>query len=233
MTIIPLPPKPPQNSFDNQKKLAIYSQMLADLEQNASYHQEAIAYHAQSLKQLETEAASTQAELKSCRKIITSLSKIQQLAETRTPEDENRSNGYHPIEVEEAAQLELPAVKSKPDKSKEKTPAKKNRTKTKSPKAKVKAQGQKKSKNKFDSTLPSSPRLDVYESITAGVLDFVKKQEGVIGSPDVLAHFYPDGLNQALQKKALSSFSSVLSLQSKKGVLERTVPGKYMWINKA
>ncbi len=232
MTNIPAPPKPPQNLFDSEKKLAIYSQMLADLEQNASYQQEAIAYHAQSLKILEAEATTTQTELEACRNIINSLSKTQQLA-ANIIDEENKSNGYHPTEAEETARLELPAVSSKADKSKQKTPAKKSQAKTKSPKAKVESQDQKKSRNKLDSTLPPSLRLDNYENITAGVLDFVKKQEGVISSPDVVAYFYPDGLSQTQQKKVSKSFSSVLSLQFRKGILERTVPGKYMWNNKA
>ena len=233
MTNIPSFPKPPQNLFDSEKKLTIYSQMLADLEQNASYQQEAIAYHTQSLKLLEVEAASTQTELEVCRNIINSLSKTQQLAANVTLDEENKSNGYHPTQAEETAPVELPAVPSKADKSKQKTPAKKSQTKTKLPKAKVKPQAQKKSKDKLDSTLPPSPRLDTYENITAGVLDFVKKQEGVISSPEVVAHFYPDGLNQTQQKKVAKSFSSVLSLQFRKGILERTVPGKYIWKNKA
>ena len=233
MTNIPAFPKPPQNLFDSEKKLAIYSQMLADLEQNANYQQEAIAYHTQSLKLLEVEAASTQTELEACRNIINSLSKTQQLAANVTLDEENKSNGYHPTEAEETDRVELPAVPSKADKLKQKTPAKKSQTKTKLPKAKVKPQAQKKSKDKLDSTLPPSPRLDTYENITAGVLDFVKKQEGVISSPDVVAHFYPDGLNQTQQKKVAKSFSSVLSLQFRKGILERTVPGKYIWKNKA
>ena len=231
MTTIPSPPKPPQNLFDSEKKLAIYSQMLADLERNASYQQEAIAYHAQALKLLEVEAATTQTELESCRNIINSLSKTQQLAANATLDEENKSNGYHPTEVEETAPVELPAVQSKADKSKQKTAVKKSQTKIKSPKEKIKLQAQKKSRNKLDSTLPPSPRLDTYENITAGVLDFVKKQEGVISSPDVVAHFYPDGLDQTQQNKVAKSFSSVLSLQFRKGILERTVPGKYMWKN--
>ncbi|MEN9565351.1 MAG: hypothetical protein RLZZ69_547, partial [Cyanobacteriota bacterium] len=41
---------------------------------------------------------------------------------------------------------------------------------------------------------------------------------------------YPEGLKtEAEMKKASSSFSSVLINQTKKGILERTVPGKYMW----
>ncbi|WP_319421097.1 hypothetical protein [Pleurocapsa sp. FMAR1] len=233
MTNIPVPPKPPQNLFDSEKKLAIYSQMLADLEQNASYQQEAIAYHAQSLKLLEAEAATTQTELEACRNIIDSLNKTQQLAANVTLDEENKSNGYHPTEAEETAPVEMPAVQSKADKSKQKTAVKKSQTKTKSPKAKVKPQAQTKSKNKLDSTLPPSARLDTYENITTGVLDFVKKQDGVISSPDIVAYFYPDGLDQTQQNKVAKSFSSVLSLQFRKGILERTVPGKYMWNNKA
>jgi hypothetical protein len=233
VTTLPAPPKPPQNLFDSKKKLAIYSQMLADLEQNASYQQEAIAYHAQSLKLLEAEAATTQTELEACRNIINSLSKTQQLAANATLDEENQSIGYNPTEAEEADGVEIPADQFKADKSKQTIAVKKSQTKAKSPKAKVKLQEQKKSKNKLDSSLPPSPILDTYENITAGVLDFVKKQEGVISSPDVVAHFYPDGLNQTQQKKVAKSFSSVLSLQSKKGILERTVPGKYMWNNKA
>lgn len=232
MTTIPAPPKPPQNLFDSEKKLAIYSQMLADLEQNASYQQEAIAYHAQSLKILEAEAVTTQTELESCRNIINSLSKTQQLTANVTLDEGNQSNGYHSTETEEIVRVEIPADQSKADKSKQQTSVKKSQTKTKSSKAKVKPQAQKKSKNKLDSTLPPSPRLDTYENITAGVLDFVKKQEGVISSPDVVAYFYPDGLDQTQQNKVAKSFSSVLSLQFRKGILERTVPGKYMWNNK-
>ncbi len=64
------------------------------------------------------------------------------------------------------------------------------------------------------------------------VLDFVKSQEGVIEIADLIKYAYPDGLDEAQYKKASTSFSSVLGTQAKKGVLERTVPGKYMWKGK-
>jgi hypothetical protein len=65
------------------------------------------------------------------------------------------------------------------------------------------------------------------------VLDFVKKQEGVISVLDLIQYAYPEGLKTGAEmKKASSSFSSVLINQTKRGILERTVPGKYMWAKK-
>ena len=50
---------------------------------------------------------------------------------------------------------------------------------------------------------------------------------------DLIQYAYPEGLKTGAEmKKASSSFSSVLINQTKRGILERTVPGKYMWAKK-
>ena len=99
--------------------------------------------------------------------------------------------------------------------------------------AKSKTKSKVKTVAKPVSTLPASEVIDKFESITAMVLDFVKKQEGVISVIDLIKYAYPEGLKtEAEAKKVSSSFSSVLINQTKKGRLERTVPGKYMWSTK-
>jgi len=65
------------------------------------------------------------------------------------------------------------------------------------------------------------------------VLDFVQKKKGaVVGVSEIIKYAYPKGLSEEEQKRAYNSFSKVLSTSMKKGILERTVPGKYRWILK-
>ena len=251
MVNIPAPPKPPETTLNNQEQLATFKQMLASLEETADYQEKVIAYHTQSLELLQAEIANTKAKLQSCREIINTLTNTQKLILTVTPQQEKASsNGSNSVKVDNSKHESVAKVKT--EKSiKAKTNSKSTTTKDKSDKSRsakktnIKAISQpkatsskttKKSNKKLQpkilSTLPSSDLLDKFESITALVLDFVQKQEGVIAVSDVIKYVYPDGLNEAQYKRASSSFSSVLGNQTKKKVLERTVPGKYRWLNK-
>ncbi|NJL52751.1 MAG: hypothetical protein HC930_12040 [Hydrococcus sp. SU_1_0] len=244
MTATFLPP-PPEPAFSTAKRLEVYEQMLSDLENQAAYQQEAIAFHTQSLESIKAESEITAQELESCRGIIKSLKASTTIAQAV----EARGNEGHSQEEEETkapanSQPESKAkAKSKPAASKSKSKSsRKTSVNPTAPKTELKAISSEpteaKSKTKSEvktvakpvSTLPASEVIDKFESITAMVLDFVKKQEGVISVIDLIKYAYPKGLKtEAETKKVSSSFSSVLINQTKKGILERTVPGKYMW----
>jgi hypothetical protein len=240
MTATFLPP-PPEPVFSTAKRLEVYEQMLSDLENQAAYQQEAIAFHTQSLESIKAESEITAHELESCRGIIKSLKASTTIAQTV----EAGSNEGHSKEEEEtkAPANSKPESKAKiKSKSSVKTAVKPTAPKTESAtkvvtkaikseptEAKSKTKSEVKAVAKPVSTLPASKVIDKFESITAMVLDFVKKQEGVISVLDLIQYAYPEGLKtEAEMKKASSSFSSVLINQTKKGILERTVPGKYM-----
>jgi hypothetical protein len=225
--------------------------MLSDLENQAAYQQEAIAFHTQSLESIKAESEITAHELESCRGIIKSLKASTTIAQTV----EARGNEGHSKEEEETkapanSKPESKAkIKSQPaaskikSKSSVKTAVKPTAPKTESAtkvvtkaikpeptESKSKTKSEVKTVAKPVSTLPASEVIDKFESITAMVLDFVKKQEGVISVINLIKYAYPKGLKtEAETKKVSSSFSSVLINQTKKGILERTVPGKYMW----
>jgi hypothetical protein len=227
MSTIPLLPTPPKPLFDLKKRLEVYQQMQSDLEQQAAYQQKAIAFHSESLELLKKEAENTQNELNSCQNIIESLTS------NVSSQPQTASNGHQAVVVdaEIKPELETEPTKTKTkslSKAKAKTPVKTNKSSTTKSKAEAK-QATKKVKVKPASTLPPSKVIEQYESITDMVLDFVIEKEGVIEVSDVIKYAYPDGLEPAQRKKAASSFSSVLGLQAKKGKLERTVPGKYLW----
>jgi hypothetical protein len=230
MSTIPVPPTPPKPLFDLKKRLEVYQQMQSDLEQQVAYQQKAIAFHSESLELLKKEAENTQNELNSCQNIIESLTS------NVSSQPQTDSNGHQAVvvdaEIEPELETEPTKTKTKSlSKAKVKTPVKTNKSSTTKSKAEAK-QTTKKVKVKPASTLPPSKVLEQYESITDMVLDFVITQEGVIEVSDVIKYAYPDGLEPAQHKKAASSFSSVLGLQTKKGNLERTVPGKYLWKKK-
>ena len=251
MVTLPDPPKPPTSPLNHQQQLATFKQMLLSLEETAQYQQKAIAYHTQSLELLQAEAVNTQTQLNSCREIINTLINTQKLISAVTPQSENDSNnGQHPVpggktklkpdaevktEKSNKAQTNSKSSKIK-GKSGQSTSANKTKTKTpaqpKATSSKIAKHSSKKTQSKPISTLPSSDILNKFESITALVLDFVQKQEGVIAVADIIKYVYPHGLNEAQYKKVSSSFSSVLVNQAKKKVLERTVPGKYRWLGK-
>jgi hypothetical protein len=227
MSTIPVPPTPPKPLFDLKKRLEVYQQMQSDLEQQAAYQQKAIAFHSESLELLKKEAENTQNELSSCQNIIESLTS------NVSSQPETASNGHQAVVVD--AELE-PELETKPtktktkslSKAKAKTPVKTNKSSTTKSQTEAK-QATKKVKVKPVSTLPPSKVLEQYESITDMVLDFVIEKEGVIEVSDVIKYAYPDGLESAQRKKVARSFSNALGLQAKKGKLERTVPGKYLW----
>jgi hypothetical protein len=254
MTATFLPP-PPEPVFSPAKRLEVYEQMLSDLENQAAYQQQAIAFHTQSLESIKAKSEITAQELESCRGIIKSLKASTTIAQTV----EASGNEEHSKEEEETkapanSQLESKAkAKSKPAASKTKSKRSK-KTSVKPTVSKIESatkvsteaisipeptQAKSKTKSKVKavakpvSTLPASEVIDEFESITAMVLDFVKEQEGVISVIDLIKYAYPKGLKtEAETKKVSSSFSSVLINQTKKGILERTVPGKYMWSTK-
>jgi hypothetical protein len=236
-------PSPPEPVFSTAKRLEVYEQMLSDLENQAAYQEQAIAFHTQSLESIKAESEITAQELESCRGIIKSLKASTTIAQTV----ETRSNEKHSKKEEES---KAPANSQAESKAKTKSKiSKKTSVKPTAPKiesttkvpieaisspeptqAKSKTKSQAKAVAKPVSTLPASEVIDEFESITAMVLDFVKKQEGVISVIDLINYAYPKGLKtEAETKKVSSSFSSVLINQTKKGILERTVPGKYMW----
>ena len=244
MASIPAPPVPPKSVLNTQDQIETFKQMLISLEETAEYQRDAISYHTESLSILETESANTDAQLELCQKTIATLSKTQELEPAKV--EKSSSNG--------AAKKTSTKTTKTARKAKAKTPAKTKSTKAKSTaKSKVSAktksikataakatkstakkstkQTAKKTQGK-KSTLPPSPILKKFKNITAMVLDFAPKQDGVISVTDIIKYVYPKGLNEANHKKAFSSFSSVLSLYTRKGVFERTVPGKYLWIGK-
>jgi hypothetical protein len=242
MTTTFLPP-PPEPVFSTAKRLEVYEQMLSDLENQAAYQQEAIAFHTQSLESIKAESEITAQELESCRGIIKSLKVSTTIAQTV----EARGNERHSQEEEEtkAPANSKPESKAKAkSKQSRKTSVKPTVPKTESAtkvvtkaikpeptEAKSKTKSEVKAVAKPVSTLPASEVINKFESITAMVLDFVKKQEGVISVINLINYAYPKGLKtEAETKKVSSSFSSVLINQTKKGILERTVPGKYMWV---
>jgi hypothetical protein len=243
------PPTPPKALLSPEKHLEIYQQMQSDLEATVRYQEESIEYHQKSLTVLQQEVEVTKAQLQLCNTTIASITKTQKLVPDISKADSTTSsNGNYPAQVEKSesepdsevetatkteTQTDSKSTKNK-SKSGKPTSAKtttKNQTpaKSKSTKSKTQKQQQKKPQTKATNSLPPSDKLNQFESITAMIIDLMSKQPGVIEVADVIKYVYPNGLDEAQYKKASSSFSSVLGIQSKKGVLERTVPGKYRW----
>ena len=231
MTSLPTPPKPPQSVLSTQEQIATFTQMLKSLEESAQYQESAIAYHTESLKLLKEELINTNSQLDLCRNTIATLTKTKKLVSSRS--SKNGENGYEDPKVLEKKAAEekklKPEVKSKSTKTSSK---KKQDSQLKSEKKTTSKQTINKGRKKTRSNIPSSSILDKYENITAMVLDFVQKQEGVVDVSQIIKYVYPQGLSKEERKKAVSSFSSVLSLGKKKGILGRTVPGKYLWTGK-
>jgi hypothetical protein len=247
------PPTPPKALLSPEKHLEIYQQMQSDLEATVRYQEESIEYHQKSLTALQQEVEVTKAQLQLCNTTIASITKTQQLVpEISKADGTASSNGNYPAQVEKSesepksevetatkteTQTDSKSTKNK-GKSGKPTSTKKAKTPTKSQtpakpkstKSKTQKQEQKKPQTKATNSLPPSDKLNQFESITAMIIDFMSKQPGVIEVADVIKYVYPDGLDEAQYKKVSSSFSSVLGIQSKKGFLERTVPGKYRWI---
>jgi hypothetical protein len=241
MTATFLPP-PPEPVFSTAKRLEVYEQMLSDLENQAAYQQEAIAFHTQFLESIKAESEITAHELESCRGIIKSLKASTTIAQTV---EASGNEGHSKEEEETKAPAEAKSQRSSKTSVKPTAPKTESATKaiTKAISTSKLTKSQSKTKSKVNtsikevakpvSTLPASEVIDRFESITTMVLDFVKKQEGVISVLDLIQYAYPEGLKTGAEmKKASSSFSSVLINQTKRGILERTVPGKYMWANK-
>jgi hypothetical protein len=243
MTASFLPP-PPEPLFSTAKRLEVYQQMLSDLESQAAYQQKAIAFHTQSLESIKAESEITAQELESCRGIIKSLKASTTIAQTV---EARGSQGHSEVKEETKSPVNSqPATSKTKSKRSRKTSVKPTAPETESAtkvvtkaikpeptEAKSKTKSEVKALAKPVSTLPASEVIAQFESITAMVLDFVKKQEGVISVIDLIKYAYPKGLKTKAEiKKVSSSFSSVLINQTKKGILERTVPGKYMWAKK-
>jgi len=241
MASFPVPPIPPSSLLSAQDQIETYTKMLKSLEESAKYQEEAIAYHTQSLELLVAESQNTQSQLDLCQNTIGILSQTQKLTLSNTSKSlKNGKNERKALKkVEEKA---VTAKKSKsPSKTKSKPPSKTKLTKvtskkkqnSKQEKGATTKQSIQKGQKKTKSTLPPSSVLDKYENITAMVLDFVQKKKGaVVEVSQIIKYIYPKGLSKEERKKAFSSFSSVLSLSMKRGILERTVPGKYRWIGK-
>lgn len=231
------PPQPPQNMLDTNERLAIFKEMQSQLEATLEYQEKSITYHQQMLEQFKEESASTKTQLELCRNTIKTLTSTSELIPS--PEVSGQSNGHGTAETatkihnETKTEVETPPLAEstdgdrthKPKNPDTNKPRKTGKTKT----GQVKAKAPTKSKPKFNSKLPDSPELDKFESITAAVLDFVKGQESVVSAGDMIQHFYPDGLAEEERKKAYNSFSSALSNGVKKGIYEKTVPGKYRY----
>jgi hypothetical protein len=241
MTATFLPP-PPEPVFSTAKRLEVYKQMLSDLENQAAYQQEAIAFHTQSLESIKVESEITAQELESCRGIIKSLkasTTIAQTVEARGKEEPSKEEEETkaPANSKPESKAKIKSKRSRKTSIKPTTPKTESATKvvtkairSEPTEAKSKTKSEVKAVAKPVSTLPASEVIDKFESITAMVLDFVKKQEGVISVINLIEYAYPKGIKtEAEIKKVSSSFSSVLINQTKKGILERTVPGKYMW----
>lgn len=231
------PPQPPQNMLDTSKRLAVFKEMQSQLEATLEYQEKSITYHQQMLEQFKEESASTKTQLELCRNTIKTLTSTSELIPS--PEVSGQSNGHGTVETATEIHNEtktevktLPLAEStdserthkpiNPDTSK---PRKTGKTKT----SKVKSKAPIESRPKSNSKLPDSPKLNKFESITAAVLDFVRGQESVVSAGDIVQHFYPDGLVEKERKKAYTSFSNVLSAGVKKGIYEKTVPGKYRY----
>lgn len=230
MTASFLPP-PPEPLFSTAKRLEVYQQMLSDLESQAAYQQKAIAFHTQSLESIKVESEITAQELESCRGIIKSLKASTTIAQTV---EASGNQGHSEVKEETKAPAESKSASKTKPKTESATKAITKAISTPEPtKTKSKVNTSIKAVAKPVSTLPASKVIDRFESITTMVLDFVKKQEGVISVLDLIQYAYPEGLKTGAEmKKASSSFSSVLINQTKRGILERTVPGKYMWAKK-
>lgn len=219
------PPIPPKNILSTEDQIETFTQMLLSLEESAQYQEKSIAYHTESLEIFKEESKNTKAQLDLCRNTIEILSQTQKLAPSVSPTSSKNGNngGKSGKIVEEKAVTAKPSSKTKSTKvgvqKKQKSQQEKKTT-------------EKQGKIKTKSTLPPSSVLDKYKNITAMVLDFVQKEKGaVVEVSQIIKYVYPKGLSKEERKKALSSFSSVLSLSMKKGILERTVPGKYRWID--
>lgn len=215
------PPTPPKSTLSAEEQIKTFTQMLKSLEESAKYQEEAIAYHTESLKVLKEESENTKSQLDLCRNTIEILSKTQKSSSAASSTaSKNRSKAV--IAVEEKTE------KSSSKKKAAQAGAKKKQNSKQEKKTKVKS-----GKAKTRSTFPPSSVLDKYKNITEMVLDFVKKKKGaVVDVSQIIEYAYPKGLSGANRKKASSSFSKVLSLSIKKGIVERTVPGKYRWIGK-
>lgn len=232
MVLLSAPPIPPKSVLSTEDQIQTFTQMLKSLEESAKYQKEAIEYHTESLELLEEESKNTKAQLDLCRNTINTLSQTQQLVTSASSTSSKKSkNGQKTTKSVDKKATTVKKAKSssktKSTKAISKKPQSSKQKKESTTKKAVK-QGQKKTK----STLPPSSVLKKYENITAMVLDFVQKKDGVIDVSQIIKYVYPKGLSKENRKKAFSSFSSVLSLSMKKGILERTVPGKYRWIGK-
>ena len=231
------PPQPPKNLLDTSERLAVFKDMQTQLEATLEYQEKSITYHQQMLEQFQEESASTKTQLELCRNTIKTLTSTSELVVS--PEIAPQPNGRGTVETateiqsETTTKVTTPTLAESSDSNKTHQPRNPNTSKPRktgqTKTSKVKAKAPTKSRAKSHSKLPNSPELNKFESITAAVLDLVKGQESVISAGDIVQHFYPDGLVGKERKKAYTSFSNALSAGVKKGIYEKTVPGKYRY----
>ena len=252
---VPAPPTPPKLELSAADKLANFRSMLDELEAKVKYYQESIQYYQELKDQFESELTKERELLELTKNTVASLSEFvtsspseskSESEPTTTAKSNGNGNGkVAMIELETETKTKTKTkpkssktntktkTKNKPKSSKANTKAAKATKSTNTKSKATKANTSKKSSSKSKSTLPPSKKLDGYESITQAVLDFVSSQEGVVSVREIVKHFYPDGLPEGTDSKKVSnSFSSILSVQVKRQVLERTVPGKYLYVGK-
>lgn len=221
MTSLLTLPRPPKSILSTKEQIETFKKMLNSLEESAKYQEKVIAYHTDSLKEIKKEFKETKAQLDLCRNTIKILSKSQKSASSiSSSASKNGSNESKAIKI-----VKEEAVAEKKEKSS---------SKSKSPKiVSKKKQNLKQEKTKTRNSLPASPVLEKYKNITEMVLEFVEKKKGaVVEISQIIKYVYPKGLSKEERTKVLNSFSKVLSLSMKKGIVERTVPGKYRWRGK-
>lgn len=232
------PPVPPKSTIDPQQRLETFRQMGSELKAEVEYRQKSIEYHQESLAFNQEKLADAQAQLEIATSAIESMTQRQKLTATV---DNHLSNGSGKVKdtqsdssqdlVEETKEIKETKEAKTQTSTKSKTDSKAKKAKA-STKTKTSSKAKKATEKVGRSNIPPSDKLSQFENLTSAVLSFSQKQEGVIGVGDLIEHFYGDTLKDAELKKASNSFSSVLSAQAKKRVLERTVPGKYLYKSK-
>lgn len=239
------PPTPPQLKLSVADRLSNLRVMSEELDAGVKYCEDSIEYYKKIIEQFESRLAKEKELLELTKNTVASLSEfvtappaeIKPEPETLTTTKVNvngngkaKANGNGKV-----ATIELePATKTKTSKTKTKAKTKSSRTKTRiQAKTKTKTNTKKKVASKSKSTLPPSERLEGCRSLTSAVLDFMRGKNEVVSVKDIIKYFYPNGLpKEADRNKISNSFTSILSVQTKKKVLERTVQGKYKYVKR-
>ena len=216
------PPVPPQVVFSAQEQIATLEQMFKSLEETAKYQESALAYHQQSLELLQQEALNTKAQLELGRQLMESLSQTEAGAPSKSKSRKTKA----------PSPTKTKAKTAQPKQSRRNKPKNQAQQKSASSKAASLSEGQTSKKPTLVQTqvgkgLPDSPVLKKFETITAMVWDYVQKQEGVVEVTDIMKYAYPNGLSQPWRRKVYNSFNYALGRGCKKGLLQRSEPGKY------